>query len=62
MISLRVFREDEGIELQVLSSDKKRESQINENSFTIDTVEFADFNYVGMKQDTPVTTSATIGE
>jgi hypothetical protein len=57
-----ISSEDEGIELQVLSSDKKRESQVNDNSLSIDTVEFADFNSIGLKQDTPVTTSGTIGK
>lgn len=52
-------REEEGIELQVLSSDKKREEQ--ENAFSVSGIEFEDFNAVAIKEDTPQTTSGTIG-
>lgn len=55
------YREEEGIELQILSSDKKRETQQNENAFSVGSIEFADFNAVGVKEDVPTATSGTIG-
>lgn len=53
-------REEEGIELQVLSSDKKRDIQQNENNSSFGSIEFADFNSTAVKEDVQ-TTSGTIG-
>lgn len=53
-------REEEGIELQVLSSDKKRDIQQNENNSSFGSIEFADFNSTTVK-DEEQTVLSTIG-
>jgi len=61
VILLLFFREDEGIELQVLNRDKNNDCQSNEGAFPYEPVDFADFNASSVKDDVPTSKSGTIG-
>lgn len=61
ILQLFIHREDEGIELQVLNRDKN-DSHANENAFSYEPAEFADFNASSVKDEVLVSSkSGTIG-